>query len=219
MKPFINSLLCGTLLWAVILPACAAQPQTPPPAARQTDPASQLKAWDKNLKTLSTSFTQTTSYDGVIISRSHGKLYYRQDGSLLRLDTLSDENQTEQSAVTDKKTLYVLDAEGKNITTLAWQDWVNGQPNKALFDFGNYCALLAEHDASVFENTAARVILKLTPKSKTAGYTLYLTLDAKDFFPSSIVIESDLMRTQADLQGPEINRAQPANLFKEVLKK
>lgn len=194
-----------------------AAPQQAAPQAAQTDPLKAFAAWDKKLTTLNTAFEQITSYDGVVISRSHGKLFFQAQGQLLRLDTLNDEEKTEQTAVTDKKILRILDASGKEITAMPWAEWVNGQPNKALFDFGHYTALLQAHQATVFESTPQRTVLKLLPKDKS--YTLYLLLDGKDFFPQSIIIESDLMKTQADLKQTVKNKPLAKNLFKEVVKK
>lgn len=195
----------------------SAAPQQAAPKAAQTDPLEAFAAWDKKLTTLNTAFEQITSYDGVVISRSHGKLFFQAQGQLLRLDTLNDEEKTEQTAVTNKKILRILDASGKEITAMPWAEWVNGQPNKALFDFGHYTALLQAHEATVFESTPQRTVLKLLPKDKS--YTLYLLLDGKDFFPQSIIIESDLMKTQADLKQTVKNKPLAKNLFKEVVKK
>ena len=194
-----------------------AAPQQAAPQAAQTDPLEAFAAWDKKLTTLNTAFEQITSYDGVVISRSHGKLFFQAQGQLLRLDTLNDEEKTEQTAVTNKKILRILDASGKEITAMPWAEWANGQPNKALFDFGHYTALLQAHEATVFESTPQRTVLKLLPKDKS--YTLYLLLDGKDFFPQSIIIESDLMKTQADLKQTVKNKPLAKNLFKEVVKK
>lgn len=197
----------------------APAPQKAAPKAAQTDPLKAFAEWDKKLTTLNTAFEQTTSYDGVVISRSHGKLFFQAQGQLLRLDTLNDEEKTEQTAVTDKKVLRILDASGKEITAMPWAEWVNGQPNKALFDFGHYTALLQAHQATVFDSTPQRTVLKLLPKDKSTGYTLYLLLDGKDYFPQSIIIESDLMKTQADLKQTVKNKPLAKNLFKEVIKK
>lgn len=229
MKPFINKTCL--LAICVLCAACsvqakekaaepAAQPQKP--AQTQTaaakDPVQLLREWDAKLNTLETAFEQTSSYDGVVISRSHGKLYYKKAGNLLRLDTLDDDQKTDQSAVTDKKVLKVLDAKGKVITSGAWADWVNGQPNKALFDFGNYSALLDAHRATVFSSSPQRVILLLTPKDES-DYKLYLLLDPKEYFPQTIIIEADLMQTKADLKNTVKNKSVSQNLFKEVLAK
>lgn len=71
----------------------------------------------------------------------------------------------------------------------------------------------------MFDSTPQRTVLKLLPKDKSAGYTLYLLLDGKDYFPQSIIIESDLMKTQADLKQTVKNKPLAKNLFKEVIKK
>lgn len=161
-----------------------------------------LKAWDKKLDTLQTEFVQTTEYDGVQISSSQGKLTYRKNGHLLRLDSFSAEKELEQSALTDKQTILILDDAGQQVTTLSWDEWQQGQPNQALFDFGNYTALLEKHTVSLPEPN----VLKLTPK-EGEEYELYLTLSEADFFPKTIKIVSDLMVTRADLKN--IRKNQP----------
>ncbi len=222
MKPFINSACLLAALLCLLGPAAYAAPKAQPQASAQQetvkDPVALLRAWDKNLTSLETDFEQTSSYDGVVISRSHGKLYYKKAGNLLRLDTLDNDKKTDQSAVTDKKTLKVLDAKGHLITSGPWEDWINGQPNKALFDFGNYSALLDAHQVSVFSANKERTILLLTPKQQ-ADYKLYLVLNPQDYFPTSIIIEADLMQTKADLKNTVKNKSVSQNLFKEVLKK
>ena len=168
-----------------------------------------LKAWDKKLKFLKTNFEQTTSYDGVTVSKSQGTLYYDKEKNLLRLDTLDSDGKTEQSAVTDKKQILILDGQGNEITTLSWQEWQQGQPNQALFDFGNYTALLARHNAKLQENN----VLLLTPK-EGEEYTLYLTLDKDDYFPRVIKIVSDLTVTEADLTNTQKNNTLPFDTFR-----
>lgn len=174
--------------------------------------------WDKKLKMLDTSFDQTTAYDGVLISRSNGKLYYDGANNFLRLDTLDADDKVQQTAVTDKKVIVMLDEKGKQITELSWRDWQEGQPNKALFDFGNYTALIAQHNARLFEETPQYVVLELSPK--TGGeYRLYLSLSKDDFFPQVITIVSDLMRTEAQLTDTVKNKKLRTDLFKGVTKK
>lgn len=227
MKLFTNSvcLLAGLLLCAApVLQAKDSAPTTKQAAsasakqAPEKDPIQELRAWDSQLNTLETGFEQTSSYDGVVISRSHGKLYYQKNGNLLRLDTLDDEGNTDQTAVTNKKILKILDAKGKLITSGPWADWVNGQPNKALFDFGNYTALLDAHQVSVFSSSKERIILLLTPK-QGGDYKLYLLLDPVQYFPQTIIIEAELMQTKADLKNTVKNKNISKNLFKEVVNK
>lgn len=166
--------------------------------------AARLKEWDQKLNTLFTKFEQTTSYDGVEVSRSQGTLAYDRAKNFLRLDTLARSGETEQSAVTDKKEIIILDETGAHVTTLSWADWQQGQPNQALFDFGNYTALVDKHNAAVQSQNADEAVLVLTPK-EGEEYELYLTLSKSDFFPVSIAVKSDLMLTRADLSAARKN--------------
>lgn len=219
MKAFTNNLLRAAVA-TLLLSGVYAHAETAPaqPAAKKTaDPIEQLKNWDKKLNSLQTEFTQITSYDGVNISRSQGLLYYDKAGNLLRLDTNNEDGKTEQTAVTDKKTLYILDDAGKDVMQLPWQEWQEGQPNKALFDFGNYAALLAQHKTSVFGQKDGNTILLLEPK-QSADYLLYITLDATDLFPRQITIESDLMQTTATLSRTQKNTKLKTGLFGRVKK-
>ncbi|MCQ2411002.1 MAG: outer membrane lipoprotein carrier protein LolA [Elusimicrobiaceae bacterium] len=154
----------------------------------------QFKQWDQKLRSLKTAFTQTTEYDGVLVSRSQGMLFYDKEHSLLRLDTLNEDEQVEQSAITNKQEIIILDESGKQVTTLSWTDWQQNQPNQALFDFGNYTALLNRHQVKQIKPNQ----LALTPKEGEM-YTLYVTLSQKDVFPTEIAIESDLLVTKAVL--------------------
>ncbi len=206
-------------------PAPAPQPTKPQPAAPKVQPqpaplpdvtadelTRRLKDWDKKLATLETDFFQTTAYDGVEVSRSKGKLFYDRAQNRLRLDTLSPEGLLEQTAVTDKKDIVILDENNQHVTTLSWADWQQGQPNQALFDFGNYTALLERHQAALQKQDAQTAVLLLTPK-EGEPYKLYLTLSKKDFFPQTITIESDLMVTRADLKNTRKNQPLPADVF------
>lgn len=199
-----------------------AEPAQTAPAKKQTLTAAAvtegLTLWDKKLHFLDTSFDQTTTYDGVLISRSNGKLYYDGTNNFLRLDTLDADDKVQQSAVTDKKIIVMLDEKGKQITELSWKDWQEGQPNKALFDFGNYTALIAQHNTALFEETPEYVVLELSPK-KGGEYRLYLSLSKADFFPQVITIVSDLMRTEAQLADTVKNKKIRTDLFKGVTKK
>lgn len=192
-------------------PKTAAKPVSKPKPAPQKDVsytaeqlAARLKEWDKKLNTLSTQFEQTTSYDGVEVSRSQGALFYDRAHNFLRLDTFDRAGSTEQSAVTDKKEIIILDETGAHVTTLSWADWQQGQPNQALFDFGNYTALVDKHHAAVQSQNAQEAVLVLTPK-EGEEYELYLTLSKNDFFPVVIAVKSDLMLTRAALSGARKN--------------
>ncbi len=167
-----------------------------------------FKAWDKNLHFLKTDFTQITTYDGVVVSRSQGTLFYDQAKNALRLDTQDTDGTLIQSAVTDKKIIFILDEKGKEVSQLSWQEWQQGQPNQALFDFGNYTELLSRHNVKVIRPYS----LELTPK-EGEGYTLYLTLQPKDCFPQSIKLVSGNLVTQADLTNIQQNKPLPQATF------
>lgn len=209
----------GTILVEeVVLPPTAEKPsplvqpaaplQTLPKTSSLTEALVNLKAWDTKLKFLKTNFEQTTEYDGVPVSKSQGALYYDRDKHMLRLDTTDTDGKMEQSAVTDKKQILILDGQGHEITTLSWQEWQQGQPNQALFDFGNYTDLLARHQAVLKEP----YVLELTPK-EGEKYTLYLTLSETDYFPTTLKIVSDLMVTQAKLLNVQKNQPLALDTF------
>ncbi len=212
MKRFINSLLliiCSTaLLWAN-------EAEKPSQPENKKDYISCFTQWDNKLHTLQTHFIQTTEFDGLLISRSEGELSYQKDGSKLRLDNLDGEHIT-QTALTNKKKIWILDDKEKEISSLSWQEWSAGQPNKALFDFGNYTALIANHNATVLEYKQDTVLLKLTPKSEQENYTLYVAIKQSDCFPTDIRIVSDLMKTSAVLSDTQINTKLNEGLFKRI---
>ena len=159
-----------------------------------------FKAWDQKLLFLTTAFTQTTSYDGVQVNRSAGTLSYDKARQLLRLDTKANDGSIEQSAITDKKEIIILDENGQQVTTLSWEQWQQGQPNQALFDFGNYTALINKHQVKLVEPNQ----LALTPL-EGEPYTLYVTLSSTDYFPTELTIEADLLITKATLTQTKKN--------------
>lgn len=186
--------------------ATVTPPVTSTPA--QTEAVQRLKAWDKKLLSLTTSFTQTTEYDGVLVSRSHGKLSYDKAHQLLRLDTMGADEQIEQSAITNKQDIIILDAAGNTVTTLSWQQWQQGQPNQALFDFGNYTSLLEKHHVKLVRPN----LLALTPK-EGEPYTLYVSVAQQDFFPTELTIESGSLLTRAQLTDTHKNKPLDLSIF------
>ncbi len=196
-----------------VAPAPTPAKVAPKPASAKTlypgEVINHVKAWDKKLKFLKTNFTQTAQYDGIPVSKSVGVLYYDKDKNLLRLDTDDGDGKIDQSAVTDKQKILILDGQGREITTLSWTEWQQGQPNQALFDFGNYTALLARHNAVLKEP----YLLELTPK-EGEKYTLYLTLDKADYFPTTIKIVADLMQTEAVLSDVQKNQPLAFDTFR-----
>lgn len=191
----------------VVAPApkqTTAQPKAHTKQLTDEEIIARFQQWDNNLNTLSTSFNQQSAYDGVEISRSQGNLYYEKKTPMLRLDTLTLDGTVSQTALTDKKNILILDDQNQPITTLSWQEWQQGQPNQALFDFGNYTALLARHYTTVTQRTPVNTVLRLTPK-EGEKYELYLTLDNRDYFPTEIKIVADLMTTTAALNDTRTN--------------
>ena len=188
------------------------QPESVAPAKKTTSPATEqevinrFKAWDQKLLFLTTAFTQTTSYDGVQVNQSSGTLTYDKAHQLLRLDTVGADGTLEQSAITDKKEIIILDDSGQQVTTLSWEQWQQGQPNQALFDFGNYTALLQKHQVSLVKPNQ----LALTPL-EGEPYTLYVTLSSQDYFPTELTLEADLLVTKASLSKTEKNIPFDAN--------
>ena len=211
MKRFINSVLICLIsvgAWA------ADQTQAPQKPAQKDMPAC-FAEWDNKLLTLQTDFTQTTEYDGLLISQSQGSISYLKAGSKLRLDNKDGQTIT-QTALTNKITIWILDEKGKEISTLSWQDWLLGQPNQALFDFGNYTQLLNKHDVSVLEYKDETAVLRLTPKNKAENYILYVAVSEKNCFPQSITIQADLMKTTAALTQTRLNAELNKDLFKGI---
>ena len=200
-------------------PAVEASPKSvqPSPSLYPGEVVTALKNWDKKLAFLTTNFKQTSSYDGVQISRSQGILKYDKKHDLLRLDTLNDTGSLEQTALTNKKEIIIFDESGRQVTQLSWQEWQQGQPNQALFDFGNYTALLNRHNATLQKAENGSPILVLTPK-EGEKYTLYLTLSKQDYFPTSIKIVSDLMVTQSDLSNTDKSTPLATSTFGGIFK-
>lgn len=227
MTPFINKLsafaLCSFLLAA---PALAqntkqdTQQKQKPAAAKASAAADEQKiilekfaAWDGNLKTLSLSFEQATSFEGTEISASSGRLYKKDNN--IRLDTLQKGKVT-QSAVTDKKIIKILDEKGKLITQLSWQEWQAAQANKALFDFGNYKEVLKTHKVKEFGKTEGGYKLVLTPAASPAGesYLLEFLLNDKDYFPMQIAVSNGGTKTQTVLNDIRKNIKLDERIFK-----
>lgn len=196
-------------------PAAAKTPakQSSAAATPLKDYAACLAEWDGKMHTLQTDFIQTTEYDGLPISTSNGRIYYQQQGNKLRLDTLEDSAVT-QTALTDKKRIYIQDEKGKEIAKVNWDEWLQGQPNQALFDFGNYKQLLQKHDVDVKNTTNDQATLRLLPKNTSDEYVLYATVDRDTCFPQVITIEADLMQTKAKLENVKLNNTLPTDIFK-----
>lgn len=218
MKRFTNKILPFVCLCVCAVAGVCAEAGAKPAAESQKaaapkDYAACFAEWDGKMHTLQIAFSQITEYDGIEVSRSAGRIFYRREGRRLRLDNLDGDAVT-QSALTDRKIILILDEKGKKISELDWNEWLSGQPNRALFDFGNYTDLLARHEVSVFERKGDLVILRLTPKQKTEDYVLYAALGAEDCFPVYLTLQSDLVKTTASLSDRKLNAALKKDVFK-----
>lgn len=173
----------------------------------------QLKKWETNLKTFATDFNQTSSYDGVEINRSQGRLYYDFTRGLLRWEVLDSSGELTQAAISNKKEIVILDEALHPVATLSWQEWQKGQANQALFDIGNYAQLADKHRVEVQTQDATHAVLAFMPTQADANYTLLITLSKKDFFPQEIAIQSDDMLTTNQLVSLRKNETLATDLF------
>lgn len=167
-------------------------------------------AWDTNLKTLDTFYTQETSFEGTLISKNEGHLLKM--GQILRLETLEDDKLM-QYALTDKKIINIFDAKSNLITQMLWDDWQQTQQNKSLFDFGNYAKILENHKVNSFEKTEQGYSLVLTSKEDNP-YTLTFLLDKRTCFPKEINLLNEGVNSKTILQNTKIN----TNLKEEIFK-
>ncbi len=177
-------------------------------AVTQEEITTAFAAWDKKLKTLKVDYEQMTSFEGTEISSSTGRLY--KAGNNIRLDNLS-EGKVVQSALTDKNIINITDEKGKNIMALSWEEWQAQQPNKALFDFGNYSAVLKSHIVKEAVKTTDGYSLILN--SAADGYTLSFLLGA-DFFPTEITVSNEGVSTKTVLKNAAKNIKLEESVFK-----
>lgn len=183
--------------------------ETPKPLT-QKEVIQKFISWDKNLKTLDTFYTQETSFENTLISKSEGHLLKM--GQILRLETL-EEGKLTQYALTDKKVINIFDAKSNLITQMLWEDWQASQQNKSLFDFGNYAKILDNHKILSFEANEQEYKLILAPKEDNS-YNLTFLLDKKNIFPKEINLFSEGVNSKTVLQNPKIN----TNLKEEIFK-
>lgn len=203
----------------------AAQKTAPVKVEKQTQPEktapvytieklmAELKKWEQNLKTFQADFNQVSSYDGVEINRSQGRLYYDFPAGLIRWEVLTKDGELDQVGISNKKEIVILDETLKPVTTLSWQEWQQGQANQALFDIGSYAQLSQKHDVKIVTQDNQKAVLAFTPKDEKEKYTLFITLSKKDFFPQEIAIEADDMLTTNELLSVHKNNTLSAELF------
>ena len=206
LKIFLSLLI----LTAPALFAAPAAPLQDADAQREKVLASFI-AWDTKLKTLAMFYDQETSFEGIPISSSSGRIYKKDN--LIRLDVFGADGKVAQSAITDKQIIRIIDDKGKPVTTLTWKEWQDSQPNKALFDFGNYAALFESHKVVDFAKLDDGWRVVLVPAHGDT-YRLEFLLDAKDFFPREISISSEGVTTKTGLRTILKNKELSGNLFK-----
>ncbi|WP_424246150.1 outer membrane lipoprotein-sorting protein [Elusimicrobium posterum] len=186
----------------------------------KVDAAAKLQEWDTKLKNLKTDFLQSTYFEDVKLSSSKGRIYYKQaEGKkpvLLRLDQLDEEGNPSQIALTDKKDIKIYDANMQPVTSLKWSDWQSGQSNAALFDFGNYKNLINTHrtvEEVTMETSTKLVLAPKDLKEDQDDYRLTIVVSNTDYFPLSIELNMDGMRTVAVLEATHKNLGLEKNTF------
>lgn len=198
------------LALSLSIPTTAAERQKT--QSKQEQVIQKFIGWDKKLNTLDTLYTQETSFEGTLISKSLGHLY--KSGNNLRLDTLED-GQLTQYALTDKKIINIFDNKDTLIMQMDWESWRDNQQNKSLFDFNNYANILKKHDVKNFEITEKNYILTLIPKDEDDGYILTFLLDKKNCFPKEINLTNEGVLSKTVLQEIKINTAIPKEILNE----
>ena len=214
-----NIVLFVLMLACIPLMASAVKEEQAPaakPKMTQKQVIAEFIAWDKKLKTLSADFKQEMFFGDTTISSSQGKIY--KNGKNLRIDTFEDDKLL-QSAFTDKKNIEIKDGSGALITTLPWEEWYNNQPNKALFDFGNYAQIIKQHQVNTFREKTDGYAINLSPKKMTFAegtsvemqdimqpqYELSFMLDKNDFFPKEISLSEEGVETKTTLSNVKKN--------------
>lgn len=205
-----NKYFLTTLLLLLTTASFAAEVAKPKQAISQETAIKRFISWDTKLKTLDTFYTQETSFEGTLISKSEGHLLKM--GPILRLETLEDGKLT-QYALTDKKTIDIFDDESNLIMQMDWNSWQETQQNKSLFDFGNYAKILEEHKVESYKLTEHGYLLVLTPKEGTV-YHLTFLLDKNNLFPKEIDLLSEGVNSKTVLQKTKINATLKEEIFK-----
>lgn len=197
-----RKLLIFTLLTLLLGNVFAAEKATQKPKNVQDKVLQNFIAWDKKLNTLDTSYTQETSFEDTLISKSFGHLF--KSGNNLRLETLDDDNKLTQYALTDKKIIRVFDDKDNLVMETDWDSWKENQQNKSLFDFNNYENILKKHVVHGFAITGKTYIITLLPKEGET-YTLTFVLNKENYFPTEINLENEGVKSKTTLQEIKMN--------------
>ncbi|MCM2267936.1 MAG: outer-membrane lipoprotein carrier protein LolA [Elusimicrobiales bacterium] len=197
--------------------AAASKPAAAPEAKKEPDQAAEilkkLKDWDDRLETLKADFTQEINFKEAGLKQSiEGTLSYVKP-NLLRIEHVKP---ARQLVVTDKTDIWIYKPEDKQAVRTSWDAWRRTQDQNfsGILDFGNYSALAARNHAVVSGGSdGAPFKITFSPKSG-AAYTLTLTLDPADYFPSEaeLTVDSTVIKTR--LKAPAKNAPVDREIFK-----
>lgn len=200
--------------------APAAAVSTAAPAA-QTQPApdpapeilEKLKAWDDRLETLQADFTQEVNFKEAGLKQNiEGTLRYAKP-NLLRIEHVKPSRQV---VVTDKADIWIYKPEDKQAVRTSWDAWRRTQDQNfsGILDFGNYSPLTARNRTAVSGGKDGRPWkITFTPRSG-AAYSLTLTLDPADYFPSEAELTVDSTVITTRLLAPVKNGPLDKEIFK-----
>jgi len=167
-------------------PAAEAKPASDP--AREI--LEKLKAWDDRLETLQADFTQEVNFKEAGLKQNiEGTLSYAKP-NLLRIEHVKPSRQV---VVTDKADIWIYKPEDKQAVRTSWDAWRRTQDQNfsGILDFGNYSALTARNRTAVSGGKDGQFYkITFTPRSG-AAYSLTLTLDPADYFPSEAELTVD----------------------------
>lgn len=182
-----------------------------------SDPAleilEKLKAWDDRLETLQADFTQEVNFKEAGLKQNiEGTLRYAKP-NLLRIEHVKPSRQV---VVTDKADIWIYKPEDKQAVRTSWDAWRRTQDQNfsGILDFGNYSALAAKNFTAVSGGKDGRPFkITFTPRSG-AAYSLTLTLDPADYFPSEAELTVDSTVITTRLLAPKKNGPLDKELFK-----
>ncbi|MBI5202309.1 MAG: outer membrane lipoprotein carrier protein LolA [Elusimicrobia bacterium] len=216
------------LVLAFILPAHAkkgkkAEPAPTPTPAPAADPKefeaekapsdgteliAVFEKLDAKLTALKGRYVQTVNMEETgTVQTIEGKIEYLKPDRL-RIEHVRPERQI---VVSDGKAIWVHRLSSNQVIQSELADWRKADPMiNSLLDFGGYAALGKRYDVAYA--SATRTAL-LTPKDKTAGYTLRLQLADKTFFPAETELVVAHMRVKTALQDLEFNPKLPESDF------
>lgn len=168
-----------------------------------------LIEYDEFIDTLTIKFTQVNYFDDTKLSTNKGILYFDKKRDLIRVDSLDVFDELEQYAIANGKTIKIYDKKNKLITQTDWKTWYENQPNKFLFDFGNYGDILVYYKLT--EHTDYHLeFVDLADKNQKVEFDL-----TKKYFPKVIRVMGDDITNVIFLTKTEINESINKGVFKQ----